>query len=55
VLLPAPLKKKHAFSSRRFCLETFCISALFGIVSNGRMEFNDAKKINKLNRFVKEQ
>ena len=32
-----------AFSSRRVCLEAFCIPAMFRAVSNGRVEFDDAK------------
>ena len=31
------------FTSKWFCFEAFCFSALSGIVSNGRMEFDDGK------------
>jgi DNA-binding transcriptional regulator/RsmH inhibitor MraZ len=42
VLLPAPLSQLTLLF-KTVLFETFCFSALFGIVSNGRMEFNDAK------------
>jgi MraZ protein len=51
-ILPAPKEANDAFSSRRFCLEAFCFSALFELYPMDQWNLM-MQKINKLNRFVK--
>jgi hypothetical protein len=43
VAVASASKAANTFTSRRVCLEAFN-STMFRVVSNGRMEFNDAKK-----------
>jgi MraZ protein len=53
VLLPAPLKKQLILS-KRFCFEAFCFQPCLELYPMEEWDIMMAK-INKLNRFVKEQ
>jgi MraZ protein len=54
VLLPAPLKNNDAFSSKRFRFEAFCFQPCLELYPMEEWDIM-MMKINKLNRFVKEQ